>query len=330
MEGMSFRGSRAAALAAVFGLGAGAGFAYESGLERSPVPRLRAAHAQVIATVAGRAGPTGGALPGLDAIVTRLDPERGPAWSHVCSGGGALGEPAVAVSSSGEVALAITFQGTIDCGSGPVAASGGPEDFDALVLVLSPSGHVAWARSIGDLGPQALAAVAFDPWGSVVVTGSFDGTIELGGPPITAVSDLDVLAAKLDAGGDLVWQRRFGLAGRNFGVDVAVAPSGRIFLLARGSSGIDLGAGALAAGGTTTFVAELDARGTTLWSRAFSGPGDVLATRLLPLDDGGAVVVGRFEGAADFGAGLVATAAGAGELFAVRLTASGDHAWSAP
>lgn len=323
------RGVRAGALGAAFGLGVAAGFAYEGVRDGPPVPRARAADgADVVATLTGRTGPTGGALPGLDAIVTRLDPASGARWSRVCSGGGAMSQPAVAVAPSGEVALAITFQGSIDCGAGAVAASGGPDDFDAVVVALDASGNVAWTRSVSDVGPQALAAVAFDPWGSVVVAGSFAGTIDLGGPPLTARSDLDIFAARLDAGGDLVWQRRFGLRDRNYGVDVAVASNGRVFLLARGAADIDFGPGVLTAGAITTFVAELDARGATLWSRAFAGSGDVLGTRLLPLEDGGAVVVGRFEGTANLGAGDV-TSRGAGTLFFVRLTASGDPSWSA-
>lgn len=325
-----WRGARAGALTAAFVLGVGAGLAYESAVDRPAAPRVRATEAaSVVAAVTRRAGPTGGALPGLDAIVSRLDPANGRAWSRVCSSGGAMSDPAVAVSPSGSVALAITFQGSIDCGTGPVVASAGPDDFDAVVVALDAAGTPAWARLLGDIGPQALAAVAFDPWGSVVIAGSFEGTIDLGGPPLTAESDLDILAAKLDPDGNLVWQRRFGLTGRNFGIDVAVAPSGRVFLLARSASPLDLGTGPLHAGAATTFVAELDHHGSTLWSRAFSGSGDVLATRLLPLDDGGAVLFGRFEGTADFGSGPITSGDG-GDLFVVRWTASGAPRWSTP
>lgn len=325
------RGARAVALGAAFGAGALGGLAIEGARARPVVAASRARDGAVVAALSGRAGPTGGVLPGLDAIVTRLDPAGGRAWRRVCEGVAAMSEPAVAVAPTGDVALALTFQGSVDCGAGPVEAVGGPSDFDALVVRFTAAGGVAWSRHVGGRGPQALASVAFDPWGSVVVAGSFAGAVDLGGPPLVAASDLDVLAAKLDPDGALVWQRRFGLSGRNFGVDVAASSTGSILLLAQGASDIDFGPGRLSASGAaTTFVAGLDHRGRALWSRAFAGTGDVLAGRLLPLDDGGVLVVGRFEGVADFGAGPGEGVA-AGSPFLVRLTSSGDPApgaWS--
>jgi hypothetical protein len=260
---MGWRVSRAAAPAGVFVLGAVAGFACEGARARRPA-------SDVIATLAARA-PAGEALPGLDAVLTGLDPRGAPLWSRVCSGSGALGEPAVAVAPSGRVALAITFQGALDCGAGPVAAAGGPDDFDAILLVLEASGDPAWSRGIADVGPQSIAAVAFDPWGNILVAGSFHGTVDLGGPPLTAHNELDVLAAKLDPGGDLLWQRRIGRTGRNVALDVAVTPVGRTLLLARGSPDIERGAGPSGPAEPTTFLAEIDARGTALWSRALAG-----------------------------------------------------------
>ncbi|MEZ4308745.1 MAG: hypothetical protein R3F14_11955 [Polyangiaceae bacterium] len=259
---------------------------------------------------------------------SRLGPGSAPSWTRACSGDGALGEPAVAMDASGSAALAVTFQGSIDCGSGPVVAAGGPADFDALVAGIDPSGRVLWTRVASGSRPQALAAVAFDPWGGVLVAGSFAGTLDLAGQHLTASSELDVLVARFEPSGALSWLRAFGQSSRNFGVDIAVAPSGRIFLLARGATPIDLGAGVLSARGRASFVAVLDPRGRTLHSRALSGAGDVLATRLRPTVDGGALVLGRFKGTADFGTGPLTSDpslpayTAEGEVFALRLTSA--------
>lgn len=320
MVGSFHRGARLLALGSAFVAGAAAGLAYEGARARSlvAVPRIPAAVA-VVTALAGRSGPTGGVLPGIDAVVGALDPALGRARRRVCAGGGAMSEPVAAVAPSGEVALALTFQGSIDCGAGRIDAAGGGADFDALVLGLTPSGHVAWSRHIGGAGPQALSAIAFEPWGGVLVAGSFQGTIDLGGPPLSAASDLDILVARLDPDGRPVWQRRYGLSGRNFGADLAVSTAGRIYLLARSASDIDLGAGRHFTGGeVTSLVAQLDPQGRTLWSRAIGGASGVVAARLWPAEGGGAVVVSR-AAAVSGGAG----AEGEGVLSVVRLTSSG-------
>lgn len=210
----------------------------------------------------------------LGVLVVRLGPAEPFDWTRVCCGDGVLDEPAVVLAPGGDAALALTFRGSVDCGAGEVAAAGGTDDIDGLLVKLDAGGNVAWTRQIGSLGVQLATAVAIDPWGSVIVAGSFEGTIELGGHSLTARSEHDVLLAKFDADGALLWTRRFGLTGRSFGVDVAAAPSGRILLLAMASSDIDFGGGALPASGSSHFVAAFGLNGDHLGSARLGAAGD--------------------------------------------------------
>jgi hypothetical protein len=317
-------GSGAAALGAAGILGACAGLAYEyEGAYPMPRSAARAGWRAAPAGVEYRAHLTsaadeGASGPGLRAVVSRVDPGGERTWTRACVGSGALSEPRVAASADGGGLLAITFQGRIDCGTGPVVAAGGAEDFDGLLVALDPTGRVRWMRSAGDLGVQALAAVAVDPWGSVVIAGSFEGTIDLGGPPLTAETERDVLLAKLDADGDFVWQRRFGIQGRNFGVDVDIASNGRIVLLSRGASDIDFGPGPLSAKSTAGFVTVFDAGGGALWSHGLSSTGEVFPEGLRVGPDNRIVVAGSFTGTADFGGGTV-DSAGRTDVFVARF-----------
>lgn len=265
--------------------------------------------------------------PGLRATVARLLPDGAYAWSRTCTGSGALSEPHITVGPEGAVAVALTFQGQLDCGAGPIAAAGGDDDFDAVVLRLDPTGRLLWLRSLSDIGPQIVASVAFDPWGGVVLAGSFEGTIDLGGSPLAAESERDVLLARLDPDGDLVWQKRFGTTGHNFGVDVDVAPSGRIALLARSDAGLDLGTGELTCPRPSTFVAGFDLAGHPIWSRKLSGTGEVLASDLAVLQADRVVVTGAFTGDADLGTGILRSAGGS-DIFVVKLGPSGEAVWS--
>ena len=271
------------------------------------------------------AGSRGG---GLHATVARLLPDGGYAWSRICEGGGAMSEPGISVGPLGDVLLSLTFQGSLDCGEGRIVAAGGDDDFDGVLLKLDPSGGLTWVKVLSDVGVQLITSAALDPWGGVVLTGSFEGTVDLDGPPLTSESERDVLLARLDPDGALVWQRSFGAAGSSSGVDVDVAPSGSIVLLARAAAGLDLGTGELSARRPSSFVAGFDLDGNALWSRKLDGTGEVLAAGVAALPGDRVLVAGGFTGSADFGAGLLASAGGS-DVFVVKLGASGEALWSA-
>ncbi|WP_234023480.1 hypothetical protein [Sorangium cellulosum] len=83
------------------------------------------------------------------------------------------------------------------------------------------------------------------------------------------------------------------------------------------------------AGGTDVFVAKLDACGVPLWSARF-GDAEAQAALDVAADDKGALVLGEFTGAVDFGTvRLTASPPGGPELFVANLKASGRTRWAA-
>ncbi len=259
----------------------------------------------------------------LRAIVARRDPAGGFVWRRTCTGSGAMSEPRTAVGTDGTVIVGLTFEGAIDCGAGPIVSAGGAGDFDALVLALDRRGEIRWTVPVSDLGSQAVAAVALDPWGSVLVAGSFEGTITLGGPPLAAETERDILLAKLDADGRFIWQRRFGGAAPSFGVDVDVTRSGRVLLLSRGAGDIDAVGSDRPPTGSAAFLSAMSPAGQPLWSRRFGGPGgDIHPARVRAIPGNQVLVTGTFTGTADLGAGVVSSA-GRNDAFVIRLDAAG-------
>src|SRR5579871_1167393 len=68
------------------------------------------------------------------------------------------------------------------------------------------------------------------PDGSVLLAGSFEGTIDLGGGPLRSAGGDDVFVARLDASGKHLWSKRFGDAHAQHGRAVALDPSGNVVL----------------------------------------------------------------------------------------------------
>ena len=159
-----------------------------------------------------------------------------------------------------------------------------------------------------DWGYKAAADAA----GNVYVTGrSLNPSVGIPPAPPTE----DTITLKYDAGGALLWERRYdGYGGNDNGRAVAVDPAdGSVYSL--GHSQGQVGA---------TFVTDIrllkyDANGTLLWSRAYDGPGaSADFGRALAIDPGGDVYAG----------GYAYNAAGDADGVVVRYDPAGNLVWA--
>jgi hypothetical protein len=101
---------------------------------------------------------------------------------------------AVAVDGSGNVTVAGVFSGTVDFGGGPLATAGGN---DIFVASYSATGSFRWARRFGATGIDRGHGVAVAGSGNVAVTGSFEGTVDFGGGPLTSAGSSDIFLLEL-------------------------------------------------------------------------------------------------------------------------------------
>jgi hypothetical protein len=97
-----------------------------------------------------------------------------------------------------------------------------------------------------------------DSSNNVLITGYFQGTVDFGAGPLTAVS-WDVYVAKYSPAGVCLLSERFGNADIQIGRSVAVAPvSGDVLVTGNFSGTIDFGGGTLtSAGSADIFLANL-------------------------------------------------------------------------
>jgi len=89
----------------------------------------------------------------------------------------------LSVASDGRVLLTGYFQGIMDLGLGPLTSAGG---YDVFAAIFSGEGDVQWVRRYGDQRQQFLISGAYGHEGSIVLGGSFHGTIDFGSGPLVA------------------------------------------------------------------------------------------------------------------------------------------------
>lgn len=192
-----------------------------------------------------------------------------------------------------------------------VALRGDP---GALVVALdTKTGEQRFARAIDSSDWSAIAALAPTTDG-VIVGGSFSGTLRAGDKTVSSAGKADGFVARIDAKGEVAWLIRVGGVAADAVQGVATADD-RIAIAGTFAAGADLLGERLAPYDEKTpradgFVAELDAKGTRVWSQTFGGK----------LDD-------SVVGVAIDGAGRVAIAASARAVMKIgstELVALGD------
>jgi hypothetical protein len=172
---------------------------------------------------------------------------------------------------------------------------------DILVIKRTSTGDIAWARAIGGPGRDFAEAVCASP----------DGGIYVAGYTTSAGNGMeDVLVLKLSASGDFSWATTLGGADYDAALDICSASNGGAVLCGlTNSSG---------AGLSDLYVAKVSNEGAVAWQRTHGGANIERGHSIEALADGGYIVAG---GTSSFGAGNV-------DMYAVRLTSTGQEVWS--
>ncbi|MGK4003259.1 hypothetical protein WMF31_11590 [Sorangium sp. So ce1036] len=244
-----------------------------------------------------------------DVFVARIEADGAVSWARrlVDEGHGRL--RALAADPGGEVVLTGDFQGVIG-GAGLTTP-----DLRGFVLKLDARGGVRWGATLhGEPRDVAISTA-----GEVVVASSL----------AEPAGGSDVAVARFSAGGLPLWTRVFGGAGVQEPTGVAMDARGRVVVTGSFEGELALGEGAprlSSAGMTDVFVAQLDAHGEPIASRAFGDGREQRGGDVEIGPDGGIALSGTFEGLLDAGGG--ALLADGVSAFVVALGPAREHRFS--
>jgi hypothetical protein len=219
-----------------------------------------------------------------DAWVLKLDAIGNVIWQRTYGGAG--------------YDVANALQPTADGGyvvAGVTTSFGSGLD-DAWVLKLDASGNVVWQKTYG--GPGGEYARSVQP--------TADGGYIVAGATMTAAGALDAWLLKLDAGGDVSWQKTYGGAAGDAAASVQPTADGGYVV-----AGFTFSFGA---GDSDVWVLKLDTGGNVAWQRTYGGPFTDQGTSVRSTGDGGYIVAAYTD---SFGAG------GARDAWVLKLDANG-------
>jgi hypothetical protein len=259
---------------------------------------------------------------GSDAFVAKLDADGDVIWSRGLGDGLDQQAVQVAVDGDGGVVLA----GHI----GSATGTGAPHT--AFVTWLDPDGEEVLTRPLGAfLSPARITGLALHSSGDAVLTGTFEGTVDFGGGPMTSAGLDDVFVVRYDRQGAVRFGRRFGDSGHQGNAGgVAVDESGNSYVTGGFEGAVDFGEGPVQnQGDLDVFLVKLRPDGSTAWAKAFGDVGHQEAGPIAVTPGGRIAVAGTFEGVIDFGGGPMQSTQGYHfNLFVAALDADGEHRFS--
>jgi len=214
---------------------------------------------------------------GWDGYAAKLDTNGSLQWSTFVGGSSNEYGYGIALDTDGNSYV-----------SGYSYAVGGVQD--AFAAKLNASGSQQWSTSFGGSGWDIGQDIVVDTSGNSYVAGRSGAAWGSPVNPFAGGGD-DVLVAKLDANGSLLWHTFLGGSGDDVGYGIVLDTSGKCYVT--GESGTTWGSPASPfAGGYDAFVARLDPDGSLQFNTFLGGAGSDSGTSLAVDTSGDCCVVG--------------------------------------
>lgn len=284
-----------------------------------------------------------------DIFILKLDASGNFTWAKKIGGPTVDAGYSITVDASGNIYSTGSYSGTsAPVGTpGPVDFDPGPGTFelvstkgtpDIFILKLDAAGNFVWAKGFGNLGSDYGSSVKADATGNVYTTGTFSGSMVFntssGNLVLTSAGATDIFVIKYNSSGVFAWAKNMGSTGAEMGTSMALDAAGNVYTTGSFSGTADFDPDAatsnlISAGGTDLFISKLDADGNFVSAKRIGGTGNDQGNAITLDVSKNIYATGYFNSTVDFDPGAATsdlTSAGSGDIFILKLDATGDFA----
>ncbi|MCB9193132.1 MAG: T9SS type A sorting domain-containing protein [Flavobacteriales bacterium] len=242
----------------------------------------------------------------------KLDNAGSIDWQHALGGSASDWAHCVQQTNDGGF-IAVGLSASVN---GDVTGQHGGEDF--WVVKLTATGALSWQKSLGGTLNDGARYVEQTSDGGYIVAGYSRSS---NGDVAGQHGDSDCWVVKLDASGNLVWQKALGGTDSDEARCVKETSDGGfvVFGYTQSNNG-DVSANN---GGWDYWLVKLDANGSMQWQHTYGGTGNEFGHSITLTSDGGFFVVGETAS----NNGDVSGNHGASDIWAVKLNDAGVIEW---
>ncbi|MES2932818.1 MAG: SBBP repeat-containing protein, partial [Pseudomonadota bacterium] len=189
-----------------------------------------------------------------------------------------------------------------------------------------------WAKNFNGIDGSVaeITATAVDAAGNTYITGAFWGsTLAVGAVTLTQIGVRDMVVAKFDATGAVLWAKNYGGSeAETSATAIAVDASGNVYLSGNFRFG-SLTTPALSIIGTQdAFIVKLDSSGATSWAKNFGGSGAQNFGQSIAVDAAGSVFLGGYFFGANLTAPALARYNSGGTGYVFKFDTDGTSIWN--
>ncbi len=243
--------------------------------------------------------------------------------------GGSHNETITAVVQSGDGGYVL--MGSTDSTDGDITGKKGDDD-DFWLLKTTQEGEVVFNKVYGGSNTDTATSLINTADGGYIVCGyslSSDGDVS------NNEGFQDYWITKLDAQGNISWEKTHGFAGSDQALKIIQTASGNFFVTgffdvsASGNQGNDDGKMGAPSKATLHGVGEfwgilMDQNGEAIWRRYFGGSSNDRSYDVVETNDGGFIMIGGSE-STDFD---ISDNKGSYDFWMVRVASNGDKLWT--
>lgn len=200
--------------------------------------------------------------------------------------------------------------------NGDVGATKG--GYDIWMICMDADGKKVWQKTIGGDNGEKINAIVSNADGTFIAAGSTasNGTGDIG----ATRGGNDILLIKLDANGNILWNKTYGGSSSEYALGITGTADGKYLITGQtfsNNSG-DMGA---SKGSGDCYVAKISAAGNLEWLKMFGGDGSDEGCRIISNTDGSIVVAGNTNSNTNSDLGPTK---GDYDIFFLKLDASGN------
>jgi hypothetical protein len=199
----------------------------------------------------------------------------------------------------------------------------GGEDY--WIVKLDAGGNVTWNKLLGGSSVDIPYSIQQTTDGGYIVAGysfsSANGDVTGANHGVT-----DSWIVKLDAGGNITWNKLLGGNGEEVAYSIRQTTDGGYIAAGYSASSANGDVTGTNHGGNDYWIVKLNAAGNITWNKSLGGTSDEKATAIQQTTDGGYIVAGYSSSSAN--GNVTEVTHGGYDYWIVKLDASGNITWN--